>query len=399
MICQLNNLRKNEINSLTKMIRPAEIKLKSERKYLAYLQSVIRKENIFPLFITGNKKPSASLQEFRNEISRLIDSSKEKKGSGYTITFEKRKTKSYGTQSFPTSIYFSSENDYLKYLKKNEEVKKFITTVKLIESRFPELQGWIERYPNKILDNLTRWDEILKVCKYFKDNPKPELYIRELPIEVHTKFIEHNKTVIKELLDIIIQQSINSSEIVFEKRFNLKFSEPLIRFKILDSTIAKDYFSGLSDISIPINQFCKLVMPIEKVIIVENKTSLYTTLTLPLKENSIAIFGKGFQVSSLKKANWLGETKIFYWGDIDVQGFEILSQVRGYFPQTKSVLMDKGTFEKYFEDDEGTVSNVSVELNLTENEKRLYTILKENNWRLEQEKIPLNYVIESIVTE
>ena len=288
---------------------------------------------------------------------------------------------------------------YLKYLKKSEEVKKFIFTFKLIESKFPELHSWIERYPNKIIDNLAQWDEIIKVCKYFKHNPKPELYIRELPIEVHTKFIENNKTVIKELLDIIIQQSINRSENVFEKRFNLKFSEPLIRFKILDSNIAENYFSGLSDISIPISQFCNLEMPIEKVIIVENKTSLYTTLTLPLKKNCIAIFGKGFQVSSLKMANWLRKTNILYWGDIDVQGFEILSQVRGYFPKTKSVLMDKYTFEKYFEKDNGAASNVSAELNLTESENNLYAKLKENNWRLEQEKIPLKHVIENIENE
>lgn len=381
------------------MISPDEIKLKSERKYLAYLRSVVSKGNLFPLIITGNKKPSNTLQEFRNEISRLIDSSKEKKGFGYTITFEKRKTKSYGTQSFPTSIYFNSENDYLKYLKKREEVKKFISTFELIESQFSELRDWLGKYPNKVIDNLGKWDEILKVCTYFKQNPKPELYIRELPIEVHTKFIENNKTVIRELLDIIIQQSINSSENVFEKRFNLKYSEPLIRFKILDSVIADKYFSGLDDISIPVRKFNNLDLPLKKVIIVENKTSLYTTLTLPLKKNSIAIFGKGFQVSSLKKANWLKETKILYWGDIDAQGFEILSQVRGYFPQTKSLLMDNNTFEKYFENDDGTVSNVSIELNLTESEKSLYIKLKENNWRLEQEKIPLNHVIENIENE
>lgn len=381
------------------MISPDEIKLKSERKYLAYLRSVIRGENIFPLTIMGNKKPSNSLQEFRDEISSLIDSSKEKKGYGYSITFEKRKTRTYGTQSFPTSIYFDCENDYLKYLKKREDVDKFKSTIELIVSQFSELLDWIEKYPNKVIDNLGKWDEILKVCKYFKQNPKPELYIRELPIEVHTKFIENNKPVIKELLDIVIQKSINNSESVFEKRFNLKYSEPLIRFKILDSNIANEYFSGLSDISIPVSQFCNMKLPIEKVIIVENKTSLYTTLTLPLKKNSIAIFGKGFQVSSLKKANWLRETKILYWGDIDVQGFEILSQVRGYFPKTRSVLMDMNTFNKYFEKDKGVVSNVSIELNLTDSEKNLYARLKENNWRLEQEKIPLNHVIENIENE
>lgn len=78
--------------------------------------------------------------------------------------------------------------------------------------------------------------------------------------------------------------------------------------------------------------------------------------------------------------------ELLHWGDIDVHGFEILSQFRSYFPQTKSVLMDKQTFEKFFEKDNGTPTNISTKLNLTDEEQQLYEILKTNNWRLEQEK-------------
>jgi hypothetical protein len=54
--------------------------------------------------------------------------------------------------------------------------------------------------------------------------------------------------------------------------------------------------------------------------------------------------------------------------------------------------MDKQTFDKFFEDDNGTPTNNSTKLNLTDEEQLLYDILKTNNWRLEQEKIPLDYV-------
>ena len=36
------------------------------------------------------------------------------------------------------------------------------------------------------------------------------------------------------------------------------------------------------------------------------------------------------------------------------RGFEILSQFRSYFPQTQSLLMDRTTFDTYFEGDKGT---------------------------------------------
>jgi len=382
------------------MIDPNEIRNKAEKKYKHYLQSLIKKEVIFPLIITGNKKPSKSVPEFKNEIDKLINNSKEVKGFGYAIIYKTRKTKILGTQSFPISIHFETEVDFLKYLKKENEVKEFNNIVRKIISEFPNLQEWIEKSPFKVIENIGDWNDILKVCHYFNENPKPNLYIRELPISVHTKFIENHQSILRELLDIIIQPSINVTEKKFEKSFNLKYSEPLVRFRVLDFAISKKYFSGLSDISIPIKQFNKLNLLIEKVIVVENKTNLLTiALTLPKQENSIVIFGSGYKVENLKKAKWLHSVKLLYWGDIDVQGFEILSQMRGYFPETKSVLMDVVTFNKFFENDEGTISNISTDLSLTKKELILYEKLKKNNSRLEQEKIPLDYVKEKFEEE
>jgi hypothetical protein len=218
------------------------------------------------------------------------------------------------------------------------------------------------------------------------------LYIRELPIKVHTKFIELNQSLIKELLNILISEHINSEEKQFEKRFNLKYAEPQIRFKVLDKEIAEKSFSAIDNIAVPISQFESLNLPINKVLVVENKTTLYTALTLPKMEKTIAIFGSGYSVANLKNVKWFENIELLYWGDIDVQGFEILSQFRGYFQQTKSILMDLVTFEKFFENDLGTQTNIGTSLNLTDSEQELYDILKTNNWRLEQEKIPYDYV-------
>jgi len=72
----------------------------------------------------------------------------------------------------------------------------------------------------------------------------------------------------------------------------------------------------------------------------------------------IAIFGSGFSVHNLKNAQWLSNCELLYWGDLDVQGFEILSQFRSYFPHAQSMLMDKITFEKFFENDKGTPNSI-----------------------------------------
>lgn len=375
------------------MITPKEIKDKAERKYISFLQSLVENRSFEKLAIRGDKSyTKSSLSEFEKEIQQIVSQSKEKKGYGYTLEFQQIKTKSLGIQDIPISIFFDTEKDFLKFLGKEKEVELFKTSVEIIINAFPELKDWIITNPIKVVNNQAEWEGILKVCRYFKQNPKPNLYIRELPIKVHTKFVERNQSVIRELLNTLISQHIYSEEKEFEKRFNLKYAESQIRFKVLDRVIAEKFFSGIDDIAVPISQFEALNLPIKKVLIVENKTTLYTTLTLPKMNDTIAIFGSGYSVYNLKNVRWFDKLELLYWGDIDIQGFEILSQFRSYFPHTKSFLMDKQTFEKYFEDDKGTSTIISTKLNLSKEEKDLYNILSTNNWRLEQEKIPLDYV-------
>jgi len=375
------------------MISPDQIKSKAQRKYLSFLQSLIEGLPFSRVEIRGDKSyTKSSLSDFEKEILSIISQSKAKRGYGYTLEFQKVKTKYLGTQDLPTAIYFDTEKDFLRYLSKESEVEVFKQDYSIIRANFPELKDWIVKNPSKIIQSHGHWEGILKVCNYFKKNPQPNQYIRELPIQLHTKFIERNQGIIKDLLDILISEFINSKERQFEKRFNLKFSEPQVRFKILDKKISQNYFSGIDDIAISVSQFEKLDLPVKKVIIVENKTTLYTTLTLPGMNLAIAIFGSGYNVYNLKNVDWFGNLELLYWGDIDVQGFEILSQFRVYFPQAKSVLMDIVTFERFFENDLGTLTNVLAPQNLTNSELELYTVLKMNNWRLEQEKIPFEYV-------
>lgn len=375
------------------MITPQEIKKKAERKYEPFLQSIIESKPFEKLVIRGDKSyTKSSLPEFENEIQLIVSQSKENKGFGYTLEFQRVKTKYLGTQDLPTAIFFESEIDFLKFLGKENEVEFFKESVEKILDAFPELKEWIIKKPLNVIANQTEWEGILKACKYFKINPKPNLYIRELPIKVHTKFLERNQSVIRELLDMLISEHINIDEKLFEKRFNLKYAEPQIRFKVLDKEIAQKFFSGIDDLAISVSQFETLNLPIKKVLVVENKTTLYTTLTLPKMNDTIAIFGGGYGVFNLKNVEWFNDLELYYWGDIDVQGFEILSQFRSYFPQTQSVLMDKQTFDNFFECDQGTPTKISIELNLTNLEQELYNILNKNNWRLEQEKIPFEYV-------
>ena len=368
------------------MITPTEIKKRAANKYKAYLQSIVEGETFSPIVIVGDKKPNEDIVKFEVELTELMNHSKEKKGYGDTIEFQSVKTKRHGLQDIPTGISFQTEYDYLKYINEEKNTAKFKKDIADILSLFPALKDWIYKYPMKVIDN--DWESLLKVCKYFNDTPQPCLYIRELPINVHTKFIESNKGIIRELLDIIIPEYIDENEKHFENRFHLKYDEPLVRFRILDEGISLELFGGVNDLSIPISEFHQLSLPIQTVYVVENKINM---LTFPNKRSSIVIWGHGFGVEVMKDVEWLKTKKIYYWGDLDAQGFQILSEIRTYFRQVESFLMDRDTFDLYFDNETGTKTNVEKDLCLTQEENELFKHLKENNYRLEQEKIPFDY--------
>lgn len=360
---------------------------------MTFLRSVIERQAFEPIVIVGNKKPSDDTAQFEKELTELIAHSKEKKGYGYFIEYQKVKTRKHGEQDIPVSISFLTEQDFLKYIGKEQDTAGFRKDVERILSAFPELVEWVCRFPNKVLDNHKLWGDLLKVCSYFRGTPKPQLFIRELPIQVDTKFIERNKGIIKELLDIIIAKSVNPDETRFETHFNLRYDEPVVRFRVLDKAMSQVLFSGIDDLSVPINQFHEVEIPVEVVYIVENKMNM---LTFPPIQKSIVVWGHGFGVDLLKDVTWLKSKKIFYWGDLDAHGFQILSEIRMHFPQVKSFLMDRATFDLFYEDAVGTGTNVEKELCLTQEEKTMFEYVKENKFRLEQEKIPQEYVISKI---
>jgi hypothetical protein len=127
-----------------------------------------------------------------------------------------------------------------------------------------------------------------------------------------------------------------------------------------------------------------------RVLIVEN---LINFLTLPKIPDGIGVFGGGFAVHLLREVQWLNQCDVIYWGDIDAHGFEILSDLRGLFPLVRSLMMDQETLETYANYVvQGARSRLERFGHLTESEALVVQVVIENDWRLEQEHIPQDYV-------
>lgn len=371
------------------MISVDELKKKAQNKYYAYLQAKIAGNNIFPLTMYVNKSIPRKYTDILQALGQLIASSKTKIGYGYSLELTERQTRKYGLQTIPTRIFFETETDYLKFIKKQHEVDTTCNIIQQITTQFPELETWTYNNIKKIIKNLSYWPDLIKVLDYFKDNPVPKMYIRELPIAVHTKFIELHKAMLQELLNILIADHIDAKQSKFEDRFNLKSNEPLIRLRRLDINIDNQIFSLSDDLALPLSILSNVQSSCELVIFTEN---LMNFLTLPPLVNTLAIWGQGFNILSLKDVSWLRQKKILYWGDIDEHGFQILSLMREIFTQAKSVMMDKKTFhtfEKHITS--GKNAGKVNTCHLTADELKVYELICNNNYRLEQEKITQEY--------
>ena len=92
--------------------------------------------------------------------------------------------------------------------------------------------------------------------------------------------------------------------------------------------------------------------------------------------------------------------KIFYWGDIDTHGFEILSELRNVLPKARSLLMDAETFEAYRDLCVGEPSPFRyIPERLTDDETSLFIQLHaENgkNLRLEQERVGMTFAVRKL---
>ncbi|EJW91975.1 hypothetical protein EVA_19929 [gut metagenome] len=331
------------------MISPSEIKNKAEKIYLKYLRNIAAGIPFEKIVIPCDKKPSKDFEKYRKEHDELHASSREIRGYGYSVTWENVNHKTLGRQALPREIAFITESDLLKFVRKEKEVQQFKKDLIEILTAFPLLSDWAKKYPLKVVDHAGEWSDLLKVLSYFSQHPQPNLYIRELPVEVHTKFIEQHKGILRELLDLLIADYVLESEQRFETHFHLKYDEELIRIRFLDERLCKTYGCGIKDISLPVSEFCDLNWNVKAVFIVENKVNF---LTFPPIADAIIIWGHGYGIASLKKAKFLQHAPLYYWGDLDAQGFEILSQFRGYFPQTQSILMDRSTFDVILKEDQ-----------------------------------------------
>lgn len=378
------------------MIDPEEIRRKAIGLYPKFVSAWLAGEKYFPKVLKVNRRPDKNLAVAGEQVERLRAGAKERRGFGYSVDWREVNARVHGKNEFPERVYIESQDDLLRLVGKQQEFAAYSAAVASIRERYPVLNAWIINKRNyKVLARVAdKVEGLLEVTDCLVDNPSPQKFARELPLSVDTKFIERHERILHAWLDIVLPpHEVRADETHFERRFGLRYDEPYFVLRFLDPALQVAAEVPWSECAVPMSLLTTLPPPGETVVIVENKVNL---LTLPPLSGAIGLGGLGNGVIDLRYLPWLRERRVWYWGDIDVDGFEILARLRKEFPEMQSVMMDEQTALVWGERIGSTCPerDISLPMNLSDAEQRAFTWCVEKNLRIEQEHIPQSYVRE-----
>jgi hypothetical protein len=364
------------------MLKPQEILERASRKWPAVLRAKATGENLFPLRIPfGQPRTTADFGVLRGEIESLATSRQ-----NWRIDWQEIETRKWGRQRWPLSLWFDSIEDLATSLGRSEELISFCAAIEDTRDRCPALEPWLCVKAHRIIDCLADWHRLVDVCAYFHAHPEPRCYPRQIPVPVGTKFIEEHSGILRELLDVVMGDSVNIAAATFADRFNLLVEPPQVRFRFLDRDLQACICWPVEDCSIPAPTFADLTWSIPRVLVVENRDVF---LCLPKVSGTLAIFGSGKASSLLAGCKWMHASEIIYWGDCDEAGYGILSSLRSGFPRTRSLLMDQAAWHQWKHLAVPGKRDCSVKhSHLTVGERAALAAVVVGPWMLEQERIP-----------
>lgn len=381
--------------------RPADIKTLISKWWDSggLLADFVAGENGFPKEIKLRQPTAKEMTERFAEVRSWI--AEVRKLDNCELEMREINHRVLGKNSIPYAVKIATADDAITIIGKRRDANRFRSIVDTVRLCEPELLPWLHKRPHKAIELHDHWDHLLKIVSWMRAHPRPGVFLRQVDIAgIHSKMIEEHRAVLSELLDLVLppdcidHRAIGVSQ--FARRYGFLDKPTKIRFRILDpDCMLLPGVKGGQDITIDRDGFSTLHPPISRVFITENEINY---LAFPQVKDGMVIFGAGYGFDVLSSATWLYRCQIYYWGDIDTHGFNILNSARKELPHIRSLLMDEKTLLRHrdlwvTEDDQ----HGAVDLRrLTDQEHDIYTRLRNHFWgqnvRLEQERLSWNHV-------
>ncbi|MCH7989127.1 MAG: hypothetical protein IID46_08245 [Planctomycetes bacterium] len=383
------------------MITPDEILTKAENAYNnKFLPLWVRgnETDFFPLRIPANLSLlKGNMAATIKAVDRLRDKSKEHRGWGYSIHWNQVRSREFGNNPQPDRITIDTLDDLLRLSRQAEHFTATREFINRARKELPGLSAWLVTHVRSLARLAESLKGLMAVTKFFIAHPWPDCFARQIPVNVDTKFVERHQALLRQWLDILLPASaIDVNETKFARRFGLRDGQPHRGIRILDQGLLPELDLPCDELSLPLRSIAKLPVRETTIVIVENQLNL---LTLPALKRAIGVRGEGKAVTRLHQLTWLHDNRIIYWGDIDVDGFLILSSLRNLFPHVESILMDRATLEQHSQYViPGNGTTPSLPSNLNEEESATFLLCSKHNQRLEQEHVLQPFVDSAFAT-
>jgi len=373
------------------MIALENLRVKAARLWAPALAAhLAARPDYFPYSVPFDHKPEPDFSVHHRRVEELVAA---QSSPGLRIEFCTVDNRTHGRQTLPAQLLFDSIEDLAAFLGREDDLAPIRQAFQVATAAFPSAAQDLSAQPLKLAEAAPDLPKLLELCACLAspDFTPGQLMLRELPLSFDTKFIEQHARLVRWAIQTLAPHCLREGP-TLEAQLGCLTEAPRVRLRFLDYDPAAH--GPYSDLEVPISELATARPDASRVLIVENKT---TFLVLPPLAGTMALFGQGFAVTRLRYLPWLQEKDLLYWGDIDVQGFQILSQLRDAFPCVKSIAMDLETLNRYATlAVEGVQTLSPIPSNLSPDELLCFNHCLTHNARIEQERIPPTSVIEAM---
>lgn len=342
----------------------------------------------FPGFDLPLRGPTA--RELGEDLGRAQDwvATLERGSHGnasYTLAYSPIGGRHIGRNQIPTRAHLTTYAQAWRLLGVRDTVEAYDRILHLTE-QIPHAHQWAALHPHKALAVADAWPEVLEAYRWLNQHRGSGFYLRQISAPgVDTKTAERHRTVLAQLLEV------PSTTTGFVAGLGLRAKPDLVRLRPNPNL---GLLRGVSELALRADELPLLTLDVTTALVVENEI---TYLSVPIPDQGIVLWGKGFEVAHIGRLPWLASAAIQYWGDLDTHGFAILDQFRSAFPEAESFLMDSGTLLEHRELWTTEPSPTRAELSrLTPEESGLYDDLRYDrlsaSLRLEQERLRFSWV-------
>ena len=125
--------------------------------------------------------------------------------SGYRLVQREVRHRVIGQNSLPDEAWVDTLDDALQLIGKKREATAFNALLAATQASQPALLAWLLRNPRRALALADDWPRLLSLVAWLQAHPRPGVYLRQVDLPgMHSKFIEAQRGVLAELLDLAL---------------------------------------------------------------------------------------------------------------------------------------------------------------------------------------------------